>query len=399
MFPIKNLVANTLVDMGVDYGVHHLTKNFIDYSAEQMRRYDLSGAPDDVIARFATDFAMRSAMVIGSGAYRNFLAKKTAAPTGLYEKSWWTEMFGDTIKKYPNRRAAENAMKFATLTWGLYPGNAKAMHQLMSDPEIKSDYITRVREGRFSFSDYMTFWLATEMRSNQIFKWFGTVTGLPCAEFYYTFFNTTNILKSAFAVTEYTKLEINDMNRAQVLAKSFGQAITDAITIAEQNKGGVRLTQDEFIQVIAPYMSSLKRFDFTHLTRGGKYTAEDIISYIEGQIYRTLDELADKTDNPYATSLKVKEMLKPQVKDGKLVDTGFDDLLANYNDPKLLRDAEVALIDRIKENESPDAPIVKYDEKAIIEIAKIMEWFFKRQEKSVQQMEKRVWYAELRLVI
>lgn len=48
-------------------------------------------------------------------------------------------------------------------------------------------------------------------------------------------------------------------------------------------------------------------------------------------------------------------MLKPQVKDGKLVDTGFDDLLANYNDPKLLRDAEVALIDRIKENESPDA--------------------------------------------
>ena len=389
MFPIKNLVANTLVDMGVDYGVHHLTKNFIDYSAEQMRRYDLSGAPDDVIARFATDFAMRSAMVIGSGAYRNFLAKKTAAPTGLYEKSWWTEMFGDTIKKYPNRRAAENAMKFATLAWGLYPGNAKAMHQLMSDPEIKSDYITRVREGRFSFSDYMTFWLATEMRSNQIFKWFGTVTGLPCAEFYYAFFNTKNILKSAYAVTEYTKLEINDMNRAQVLAKSFGQAITDAITIAEQNKGGVRLTQDEFIQVIAPYMSSLKRFDFTHLTRGGKYTAEDIISYIEGQIYRTLDELADKTDNPYATSLKVKEMLKPQVKDGKLVDTGFDDLLANYNDPKLLRDAEVALIDRIKENESPDAPIVKYDEKAIIEIAKIMEWFFKRQEKSVQQMEKR----------
>jgi len=227
LIPVWQVGINTAVDMGIDYGFHQATKDHLEYSQYQMNRYDLSGTPRENASKLANEFMFRSAMVIGSGVARNFLAKQSGTADSIFSMPWFKRQFGGEAN-YDSM--ARFRLKAVSLMWNIYPGNVKAIDQMLSNTPLAKSFVTRLKEGQLSFRDYIHYWALAERQSNTLFRWLTSATGaVDVDRLTGIMVNPTDLAALGRMITNLNSSNISTIEQAGLLGKVFGEHIAQAI--------------------------------------------------------------------------------------------------------------------------------------------------------------------------
>lgn len=292
--PLWNLGLNTAVDMGIDYGFHKLTEGILPYSQSQIAQFGLQAGTKEDLKKLVNSFMMRSAMVIGSGVMRATLASKSAGGNEILSRSWFEKTFAGDIANSPNPNMTRFAIKFAATMWDLYPGNMKGVDQIFKDPKFSQDMETRMRSGQMSFSDYLHAWHLAEKRSNAMYRWFYSGTGMLNANRFYRMMSTEGggsrssfgILNILPAVSEITVTN-------QEHGRAVGQAVADVLgeQIRAANRAAKGKAPDaEISQIASNVFEAANRFKLSPQNDQGR--RDEIRTSLRQPVNKILNELS-----------------------------------------------------------------------------------------------------------
>jgi len=267
LFPAVNIGVNTAVDMAIDYSFHRIAKNAlgVEFAQQTDARYTLdfstSEASKESAKKLLSEMMFRSAMVVGSGLFRNYIAGTASNNQEIASRAWFDRLSNENLhvsKAHPMLTKFLNGV--GAMTWKLYPGNIKAVDQILRSPHSRQTFEKLLAgDQQLTTEQYIALWSKAEYLSNNAYRWFvskGGISPVINADRFGLLISSNFIEDTSTALSGLSRLgEMSISNDAEV--DNLRTALSSYITSKTGTQATIETDTVEAFNNIAAVLSKL----------------------------------------------------------------------------------------------------------------------------------------------